>query len=248
MGNMDFNILGQTPPPVPPPIGIHPKLAAGELPGTADYVFDLTALHEVWALLLIAVGVVYLLNGWKTFKVLVIVNAAFLGAALGSALGNLLDGGNLQLLGGVAGAVLVGVLAWPLIKGAVSVMGALTGAMVGYGLWSYAGELAQNPTLIQHSWAGALLGMVTLGLLGMVAFKGIVMVFTAFQGGIMVISGLLAVLLKPYALQQRLHEPLVNNPHVLPLVIGVPALLGLSLQYIASAKKASKKKKAISSA
>ena len=227
-------------------VGVFGKLTSGEFPTKADYVRDLAGLHEVWAVLLITLGVVYLLTGWQTFKALVVANAVALGAVAGSFVGGLTDGKNLALPGGIAGALLFGVLSLAVTKGAIGVMGALAGAFAGYGLWSYAANLAGQSTLAQHAWAGGLLGLVTLGLLGLVVYNAITMIFSSLQGAVMGISGLLALLLKPYGMPERLQGPLAENIHVLPLLFGVIALLGFSLQYIAATKKARKKRKAAS--
>ena len=65
---------------------------------------------------------------------------------------------------------------------------------------------------------------------------------TSFQGSFMAVSGLFALLLKPYAFQDRIAKPLVDNVHLLPLLVALPALLGFCLQFIGSNKAAKKKK------
>ena len=59
----------------------------------------------------------------------------------------------------------------------------------------------------------------------------------------MTVSGVLGVLMKMDSLRGELHLALVSNTHLLVLIIGVPAVIGLGFQYAAMAKKAGKKKK-----
>ena len=124
----------------------------------------------------------------------------------------------------------------------------LAGGFAGYGLWSYAANIADQPTLAEHAWAGGVLGLVTLGLLGLVIHKTVIMIFSSLQGAVMAISGALALLLKPYGMPDRLRERLTENIHLLPLLFGATALLGFSLQYVAATKKAKKKRKAAAAA
>jgi len=221
------------------------KLASFEMPSQAEYVGSLTTMHLATAIILFACGMVYLLHGWKTFKVLVIVNAALLGGFLGGNLGRLLQGQNMPVFCGAAGALLLAVLAWPLMKVAIGVMGGLAGGFLGYGMWAYVSEAIGRPAIAEHAWAGALIGLVTLGLLGFVIFRLVVMVFTSFQGAMMAVSGLVAMLMRLGPLRVRLHDNLASNIHLMVLLIGTPTIIGFAFQYAAMAKKAQKKKKAI---
>jgi len=221
-----------------------------EAPGPLFCPFDkvtfldqLTGLHEIWAVLILALGVVFLLNGWKLFKPITVLNAAALGAWGGFAVGGLIDGPNLQVLTTVAFGLLMGVLAWQLTNGAVSAMGAIAGAIAGYGLWSYVCDVAVQPALARHAWAGALLGMVSLGLLAFITARPVVMFFTAFQGAVMAVCGMMALALKPYGMPDRIRQPMMDNVHLLPLLIAAPTVLCFSLQLIAARKKGAGAKK-----
>ena len=59
---------------------------------------------------------------------------------------------------GIAGALLLGVLSWPLMKVTVSLMGALVGGMAGMLLWGYLFTVAGQPQLAPYAWTGGLLG------------------------------------------------------------------------------------------
>ncbi len=221
------------------------KLGALEMPTQGEYADALVSMNVLAAMVLIICGTVYLLRGWKAFKMLVLINAALLGGFVGNQVGRLANGGNMPLLGGIAGGLLFAVLAWPMMKFAISLMGGLVGGLIGYGVWIYAAEIANKPYLAENAWAGALIGMILLGLLGLLVFRLVIMIFTSFQGSLMVVSGACAVLMRLNFLQPKLHSAISNNLHLLMLLIGVPALIGFALQYTAMSTKVRKKRKAM---
>jgi len=194
--------------------------------------------------ILVALGLLYLLQGWKLYKVLVVVNAAALGVLLGWRLGALLRGANAPLFCGIAGGLLCGALAVPGLKYAVSVMGALAGGFLGYGLWCYVARALGQDALTAHGWAGGLIGLVGLGLLALLAGQTVVMIFTAVQGAGMIVTGMLGLLLPREVLPEEHVNLLRGNHHLLPLILAVPAVIGFAVQLAGVAKKAAKKKKA----
>jgi len=227
--------------------------AQWKVPTQAEAVDQLAHLADnkfgvIIAVLLLACGLVYLVQGWKVFKVLVVANAAVLGAMLGSRLGTLMHGQNMWLWAGSSGALLCAMLALPLMKYAVSVMGGLAGSFLGYGLWYYAANLTGQQQVLQYAWAGALLGLVTLGLMAFVVFKLVITVFTALQGSVMTVSGIVSLLMLNDSLAASLEPSLKQNNHVLALLLAVPAIIGVGYQYSALAKKSAAKKPAASAA
>ena len=197
---------------------------------------------SIMAMLLFACGLVYMLQGWKIFKILVIANAAVLGAVVGAHVGGFLRGENTWLYTGIAGGLLLAVLAGPLMKYAVSLMGGLAGSFVGYSLWHYVARTMERPDFTQYGWVGALIGLITLGLLAFVILKTVVTVITCIQGSVMAVSGVVALLMKHPALRESLELPLRQNTHLVALLVGVPAVIGFAFQYSGAAKKAAKKK------
>jgi len=224
-------------------IGFMQQLFSGKLPTQEQFVNSLSCTDVVQAILLMGVGVVYLIYGWKAFKALVVLNCAVLGTILGNNFGRML-GGNMPWFGAFAGAVLLGVLAWPLMKYAVTLMGCLAGALLGYTVWDYAAVASGQEALTSYAWAGVIIGVLVLGLLAFTVLRSTIIIFTSLQGGAMLTAGVLAVLMKHESLQADLTDALTGNPHLVPLLIAVPAVIGLGFQYTAVAKKAKKKKKA----
>lgn len=210
-------------------------------PDRAEYVQSLLNLDPLHAVLLLAAGIVYMVYGWKIFKVLVVINAAVLGCAVGAMLGDMAKTQNLPVITTVAGGLLLAVLAWPLMRVAVAVMGALFGSLMGDTLWAYIAQAINRPGLEQYAWAGSLIGLITLGLLGFIIFQITVMLFTSYQGTLMGASGALALLLRYPSFKIDLENRLLNDIHLLPLIIAVPSVVGFTLQYFYFSKKGGKK-------
>jgi len=221
-------------------------LSLSDVPNQSEIVDWLVELSSaqfgaVMAMVLFACGLVYMLNGWKVFKILVIANAAVLGAMLGFHVGQMLSGQDTWLYTGIAGGMLLAVLAGPLMNYAVSVMGGLAGSFMGYGLWGYVAETLGNTEMQQYAWVGALVGLITLGLLAFVILKTVVTVLTSVQGSLMTSSGIVALLMKYEPFRQSLEMPLRENTHLAALLVGVPAVIGIAFQSTAAHKKAKKK-------
>jgi hypothetical protein len=232
-------------PNVPQPGAFVDAIQGGRIPSRQEFVQYLSDLDPLRAVVLLAVGLVYMLYGWKIFKILVIANAAMVGVALGAMIGR---GSpttpNLPTFAAVAGGLVLAVAAWPLMKYAVSLMGALIGSLAGYGLWRYVAEAAGQVTLSQYAWAGGILGLVTLGMLAFVIFQISVMIFTSIQGTVMTVSGILSLLLHYPSIRLDLQNSLSTEMHLLPLLIAVPAAIGFIFQDAAFSKKTKKKKPA----
>ena len=213
-------------------------------PQVVDWLVDLSQspYGPIMAMVLFACGLVYMLQGWKIFKILVVANAAVLGAVVGGHLGGMLRGENTWLYTGVAGGLLLAVLAGPLMKYAVSLMGGLAGSFVGYGLWNYVAHTTGGLAPPEFAWVGALIGLITLGLLAFVILQIGVMVVTSIQALNMTVCGIVALMMKYEPLRESLDGPLRENTHLVALLVGVPAVIGIAFQTSYAAKKAAKKK------
>jgi hypothetical protein len=174
------------------------------------------------AALFVILGVIFLLFGINIFKMLVIANAALLGAIAGAWIGE--KGGNAPV-GAISGAFIAGALSWPLMKHAVAIIGALIGAFVGASVWKLAN---QNPEL---AWAGALCGGAVFGLLSFVLFRGCVIMFTSLQGAAMIVVGILALLFKYPEFAPKLAALMSSKEYILPLAVMIPSLIGLVFQH-----------------
>lgn len=238
---IDPNKIPNMPMPDVPAADFLNKLHQWQMPSQNEFVSYLTNLGTVQSVILLACGLVYLLYGWKVFRVLVMVNAALLGAALGSKLGMTLQGQNMPLFCGLAGAVVLGAMSWPLMKYAVCLMGGLAGAFLGFAVWNSITKAAGATAINNYAWVGALLGLIVMGLLAFIVFRVTIVIFTALQGSLLTVSGLVALLMLSDSLKGNILRALNDNPHLLPLLVFVPAIIGIVFQMTTSDKGPAKK-------
>ena len=111
-----------------------------------DFIWEqITALTWLQAVIAISFGVVYLLYGWRIFRILVVISFGLFGMFLGIFVGRQL--GN-EVWGGLVGLGLLAFVSVPLMKWAVCILGAIAGGILTGGLW-YAFELPE-----MYIWAG----------------------------------------------------------------------------------------------
>ena len=196
-------------------------LAASVMQEQRQVLETLAKTEVFFPIALAIIGALILLFGFKAYKAVVVFNCIALGFWVGGLLG---ARAQVQLVAAVIGAVLMGVIAWPMMKYAVSLSGGLMGAIVGMVIWRYfdlpAGE----------AWAGGLMGLILLGMLSFMLFKTSVILFSCIQGAAMVVLGASAVLIKCTPWSGSLQESLNNKPILLPLLVGSIAILGLVFQ------------------
>jgi hypothetical protein len=194
---------------------------------------QVTTLSWLQAVIAISFGLVYLLYGWRIFKVLVIICSGLVGLFAGIEVGSRFDS---EILGGIIGLVLLGGLSIPLMRWAVSILGAAAGGILAGGIW-YAVGLPERYML-----AGALIGIVAGGMISFIVFKIAVMLFTSFGGGLLIITGMLSLL----HLYERAQDPptetmkamLYNHHWFLPALLLAPTIVGIIVQnkFIKSSK------------
>lgn len=216
-----------------------------ELPTQAEFLDGLQGLPTLFAAGLIIVGAVFLLLGFKYFKILVIANGAAIGALVGAYIGSLRGSPNMPWLLAVAGAALLGFLAWPTIKYTVGLMGALAGGLAGFALWLAVGNALANEALVRHAWAGGIIGMILVGMLTFVAFRPAVMIFTAVQGSVMIVSGFCSLLLVHPGIRDSIQPELAGNDFLLSVLVAVPAVVGFVVQFAMEFGKIREKRKKV---
>ena len=149
---------------------------------------QVTKLSWLEALVAVSFGAVYLIYGWRIFKVLAVVSFGMVGLFLGMQLGQKMGSEPSSIMwGGVAGLIIMAILSIPLMHWAVSALGAVAGGVITGCVW-YAMGLPH-----QYIWAGAIVGVVAGGMISFIVFKISVMLFTSLGGAILVITGLLAL-------------------------------------------------------
>jgi len=196
-----------------------------------DFIWEqITSLSWFQAVMGISFGIVYLLYGWRIFRVLVVVCFAMVGMFLGILMGQRLGGQSInQIWGGVLGLIAFAVLAVPLMKWCVSILGAAAGGILTASLW-YAFGLPQ-----EFIWAGAIIGIVAGGLMSFILLKISVMLFTCLGGSAVVAVCMLALIhiYETKILQTspgKIHEMVFQTTWFLPVCLIVPTLIGIFVQ------------------
>lgn len=145
---------------------------------------QIAKLSWLEALIAVSFGAVYLIYGWRIFKVLAVVSFGMIGLFAGMQLGEKMGS---VLWGGIFGLLILAVLSIPLMHWAVSALGAVAGGIVTGCMW-YAIGLPQ-----QYIWAGIIIGVVAGGMISFIVFKISVMLFTSLGGAVLIITGILAL-------------------------------------------------------
>jgi len=200
-----------------------------QLPEEAVVPVDLmwgyiTSLNLVEALTFISFGAVCLLYGWRVFKILVVISFALLGLFFGVAVTDKISGENHRLLGGLIGLCLAGALSVPLMRWAVSVLGAIAGGIVTSGIW-YACGLTET-----YIWAGALVGIVAGGMISFIIFRIAVMLFSSLAGSALIAVGMLALLYLYPETTEQVQELVFTEKWFLPAVLLGPTVVGVICQ------------------
>lgn len=208
-------------PPVAPAETVNWLALPSHWPAQSDLLDICRQMGPGSSALMIAAGIVFLLYGYSLYKVLVTLNAAAFGAIIGAMIGREIDH---MLAGAFLGAFCAAAITLPTMKYAVAVMGALLGAVLGAGTWQ---SVQLPPSIV---WAGALIGLVFFGMLSFILFRGSIIMYTSFQGSIMLVFGLFGFVLKYQQAANELMSRLDPQPLALPICILIPTILGLLYQ------------------
>lgn len=196
----------------------------------AELLADLSTMPVWHGLLLIGLGVLYLLLGWRVFKLLITLNAAVLGAVLGGAVTVQIGFADGWWIGMLVGGLLLGVLAWPMMKLFVVLFGGAVGASLGMAAFGHVIALLDKPQWESYVWVGVVIGAALLGVLAAMLFRLGVMLLTAMQGSAMFLAGVVAVAFHVGQTGENIREFLLaNEPAALLAVLGV-GLAGLVTQ------------------
>ena len=95
---------------------------------------QITSLSWLEALTFVSFGTVCIFYGWRVFKILVVINFGLLGLVMGMAITNQIVGLNNQVAGGLVGMVVLASLSVPLMRWAVSILGAVAGGIITSGI------------------------------------------------------------------------------------------------------------------
>ena len=163
-------------------------LALQTLPQQTQLLQDLSTAQIFLPITLLIAGGLLMSFGFKAYKWIVLLNFVAVGWWLGSQLflnNQAADKGadDLVIVASVAGAVLLGIIAWPLLRWSVAACGGLVGFGIGMVVWAYCGQP------VNMAWAGGLVGLAILGMLSFVLFKTSVILFTSIEGAALFVFG-----------------------------------------------------------
>ncbi len=194
-------------------------------------VENLQALSVVWAVVFLIVGLLCMLNGYRFYKVSTVAIALLIGLFAGYWVGEQIQAP--FIVAGCCGLLLAAV-AFPLMKFAVAIFGGVTGAFIGANLWagiaSAINKSADTQIPVDAYWVGALVGLMLCGMLAFILFKLSIVLFTSVSGATIAVLGGLALLLSFEPWQDSIKSGITASQLVVPLLVFVPAVIGLILQ------------------
>jgi len=194
-------------------------------------VHHLETMSAVWAVIFLAAGLTCLFQGYRIYKTVTVVLALSIGAFTGYYLGKQIDAAYI-----VAGcmALLLAVGCFPLMKYAVAALGGLAGGFTGANLWSASAHLLTKTknvdAIADNYWIGALVGVILGGMLAFILFRFTIVVLTSVSGSTIAVLGAIALLLQVGPFHASVSTSLSAHAMVLPLLVFVPAVIGLILQ------------------
>ncbi|MCK4872047.1 MAG: hypothetical protein KAS72_04915 [Phycisphaerales bacterium] len=187
----------------------------------AELMNLLSDMSPIWAGIFMILGWICVISGYRWHKPVVVICSLLIGVGAGLLVGQYV--GSTSVVAVCLGA-LFAVLAAPFLRVTVAFFGAIVGAYVGANVWSLA---APESTLY---WAGSLMGMVACSMLVFVAFRFVVILFTSVAGTTLLVFGTLAVMLHVEIWQEALRTSLEGNPVLLPMIVGVTAMISFVIQ------------------
>jgi len=191
-----------------------------------DWIEQVHELDPGAGLILLVAGLVYVLMGWRVFNVLVTINCAALGAALGGGIGSVIEQSSwfLSAALGLAGAILLGALAVRLIKAGVVLCCGLAGAFVGIII---ASVFSSEPTV---QLAGGIVTLLLTVSLVFVMFDHLVIVTMSLQGALMTVAGVVAAFQEEGGILRHFHQILAKSGFFLIFSILALMVIGICVQ------------------
>lgn len=187
-----------------------------------DMLAMLSGVPLVLAAVLVVLGVLCVLNGYRWHKWVIVALALLLGAGVGHIMSVYVGKSGVIA---AAGGLLFAVIATPMLRFTVAIFGGLAGAFIGTNAWSAIATSAPDA-----AWAGAAMGFIILALASFILFRQTVVTFTSVGGGAMIVFGLITILMQVPAWQEPLKSHLSANHLIVPLLVAMAGLMGIVLQ------------------
>lgn len=181
----------------------------------------LTDLNIVWAVIFMVLGAICVFNGYRWHKIVIVLLAGLGGVWAGVEFGDTIGA---QTIVATSLGLLAAMLAWPLLRYAASLFGGLAGAFAGANIWT-----AINQPPEQH-YVGAIVGLIIVGMLAFLAFRGVVVILTTVGGSTLLCLGAISAMIEVEAWRNAIIDGMTEHPVVVPFVVGSVAVIGAVLQ------------------
>jgi hypothetical protein len=187
---------------------------------------NLSAVRPVVAgIVMIILGVGFLLYGYPLYKLLVIIIFAaagfFVGIAASAALGLS------PVIGMIAGPLVLGLLAWPLVRLAWGLLGGAAFAIVFAGFAKSSGVASQGYLYLIGS-VSFLAGLIVTFLL----VRPLIIILTSVTGALLLVEGSMQILAKlSPTTGERLAKSIADQPWIMIAIVLPIAIIGALLQF-----------------
>lgn len=196
-----------------------------------DLLRSLQSMSVVWSVIFLTAGLVCLLQGYRIYRTVTVILALAIGAFTGYWLGEKIHAE--YIAAGCLGALLA-IACFRMMKFAVAAMGGLAGAFMGANAWSAIARVVNDGSEAisnqQHYWVASIMGLLVGGMLAFILFKFSIVMFTSISGATIAVLGGVALLLEVDAFRSQVSSGISAHPAVIPLLVGVPAVIGFILQ------------------
>ena len=179
-------------------------------------------LHLTAAILLLGIGVLCILNGYRWHRMVIMCCALLCGVGLGWLLSRHLS--EAYIIAASLGIVCAAIVP-PLLRYAVMGFAGLTGAFLGANIWTAAGYPPDAHL------AGAAMGFILFGMCSFIMYRLVIVLFTSFSGAALVLFGMITVLLNVPNLAEHVRHGLTEYHMLLPGLLLSAAMIGLYAQH-----------------
>ncbi len=191
----------------------------------SEWIRQLSELDPAMGFILAVAGLIYVLVGWRVFRVLIIINCAALGASIGAGLGGMLGESVLvRVLLAAVGAMVLGASAVRLMKAGVVLCAGVIGGVVGV---IVTGVFSPEPTV---RLIGGLLGLAGAASLAFVIFDHLVIAVISFQGALMTVAGALVAIKEQGGFLRFFWQKADDSAFLVPFCVVALTVVGICVQ------------------
>jgi len=206
---------------------------------TQRFVEMCEALPYAWlvamSIISVLAGLAFLVWGFRLYRWLVVLLFVVIGIAVGIEAANYF--GFSQSIGIVAGAVVLGVVAWPMHRAGWGMVGGLVFALLFAGFAAYMGIEGRLELILI-----AVVAFVAGAAVTMLLMKPLIIVITSLVGASVLMQGTVALTMLWPSVSAAVIRVMETRPHILMIVTLVLAAVGSAMQVLDTSEKKKKKK------